>query len=83
MIQMSKYHKLMKNQMKVGIGSMVGMSAVGTIGGLTGQSGTANLVNTGIGLANIGQFAHTATKILPSSGKRKSKDCSVVKNFLR
>ena len=66
--------------MKVGIGSMVGMSAVGSIANIPGMptqaKTTAGVVNTGLGLANVGVLAETGMglgKSLGGKGKKERK----------
>jgi len=59
--------KLMKDTMKIGIGSMVGHQAIGSIAGLPGMPAqaqtSANIAHTGLNLVNLGQLGKTAIDI--------------------
>jgi len=68
--------KILKENIKLGVGSLAGQYAIGGISNLPGMpvqaKGTANIVNAGIGLANIGQLAKTAKGVTGLIPKAKS-----------
>jgi hypothetical protein len=65
-----------KDQVKLGIGSMAGMAAIGAISPLApGSAPVVSAVGLGVGLANIGQTFKTTTTVLdvmmPNNKKKK------------
>lgn len=73
--------KMVKDTMKIGIGSMAGMAAMGAMSGISGmpkEAGTTvGIASAGLNLANVGQLAKTGMGIAgmmssnSSGGKKK------------
>ncbi len=70
----------LKNTLGLGIGSMAGMSAIGSMANVPGMPAqvtqVTGSVSTGIGLINIGQLAKTGLalgEVVASESKKKGK----------
>ena len=72
-----KYNKMVKNTMSLGMSTMAGGFALGTMANMPGMpaeaKGTANIAMTGMNLANIGNLANVGMNIMPTSKGKKSK----------
>jgi hypothetical protein len=70
-------NKMVKDTMKLGIGSMAGMAALGAVSNAPGMPSEAknvsNLASSGIVLANVGQFGKNAIGISNMMGQGKKK----------
>jgi hypothetical protein len=70
-----------KDTIKTGVTSLAGMGIIGTTSSMPGMpaqaSGTANVINTGLHLANVGQLAKTGIDIAKCMGK----DCRLKKKW--
>ena len=66
-----------KDQMKVGMATMGGQFAIGTMSNLPGMpaaaKGTANIANAGLGLVNVGQLVKTTKTVIDTIMPKKRK----------
>lgn len=67
--------KMLKDTMKVGIGSMVGMNAIGSIGSLPNMpvNNIPQITSASMNIINVGQMGKNAVDITKMMGKKKFK----------
>lgn len=63
-------NNVVKDTVKLGVGSMVGGSVLGTVGSMTGTGNIANIGMTGLQLANIGNMAKIGTNLIHKRKRR-------------
>jgi len=71
----NKNIKNAKDTMKLGIGSMAGMGAIGAMSTMPGmpKNNVAGIASAGIGLANVGQLSKTGMDLAGSMGSSSKK----------
>ena len=71
-----------KNTLKLGVLTGVGQYGIGQIANIDGMpqqaKTTAGVVNTGLGLVNVGQLAKVGMSIIPKTPKLKSKTGNIL-----
>lgn len=74
---MKKLIKNAKDTMKLGIGTMAGQYALGSMSNISGMpveaKTTAGVASAGLGLVNVGQFAKTGLGLTSLFGSKKKK----------
>jgi hypothetical protein len=81
-------NKMIKDTMKTGIGSMVGIAALGAVSSTPGMPSEAKtvsgLASSGIVLANVGQLGKNAMGMgnMMSQGKKKKSGNNIVDKIL-
>jgi len=67
--------KMVKDTIKVGVGSMAGMGAIGAMGSIPGmpQNNISQLAGAGFSIANIGQMSKNAMGLTKMMGATQKK----------